>query len=92
VDLKLRPRSQLIRQDRLRPSPQPSRDVTAVDGEVVSVGVEAADDDVNVEVVRVPVIDRAPDQLPTEVSLHLAHEAAGKASQVDLDAIVRMTR
>ncbi len=55
-------------------------------GTVERAGVEAADDDVNVGVVRVPVVYRAPDQLPTEVGTPSEFSKSSPITACDLQA------
>ena len=66
----------------LRPRPHALADVVPRDHEILPVVGAAAQDDVDVRVVRVPVIDPDPVELGAEVFLGLAHQVAREALQV----------
>src|SRR5690606_2512275 len=59
-----------------------ARDVVLRDDEVFAGVVLAAQDDVGVRVVGVPVIDRDPLQARAQVGFHAVHQVAGVAPQV----------
>jgi hypothetical protein len=59
-----------------------SADVIAADHEILLVISPASDQDVDVRIVRVPVIDGDPVKFCAEVALCIVHELAGKGSKI----------
>jgi hypothetical protein len=88
LDVDLGARAELIGEDGLGATPRSLRQVTAVDGDVVTVFVDPADDHMDVRVVGVPVIDGAPHQSATEVRLHLSHQPASERGQIHFRSVL----
>ena len=82
TDVTIGARTELLRDKILRPRPHAFADVVPRDDEVLRVVGTAAQNDVDVRVVGVPVIDPDPVELGAEVLLDLTHEIAREALQV----------
>lgn len=65
-----------------RPLAHPARDVVLRDDQILAGVVLAAQHDVGVRVVGVPVIDRHPVQSRAQVGLHPLHQVPGVGTQV----------
>ena len=72
ADVEVGARPKLLRNEILRPRPHALADIVTRDHEVLPVIGAAAQDDVDVRVVGVPVIDADPVELGSEVLLDLA--------------------
>ena len=82
ADFEIAAQAEVLRHEILRACSHPLLDVVAGDHEVLPVVRAAAQDDVDVRVVGVPVIDADPIELRAEVLFHLAHEIAGEVPQI----------
>ncbi len=82
ADVEIGARPELLRDEILRPRPHALADVVPRDDEVLPVVGAAAQDDVDVRVVGVPVIDADPVELGAEVFLDLAHEVAREPLEI----------
>ena len=65
-EFEFQPRSELARESFLSPPAHAPTDVPTVNSQVASVPVDTADDDMNVWVISVVVVDRSPDESPSE--------------------------
>ena len=81
-DLLIRAWAQLLRHEILCASTHAFLDVVARDDEILAVVGAAAQDDVDVGIVGVPMINAHPVQLGAEVLLHLVHQVAGEDLEV----------
>src|SRR5262245_14305293 len=89
-DLLFRARAEFARQQPLGPRPHPFPDVVARNDEVLTVIGAAADDDVDMRVLGVPVVNRYPLEPAPEVTLRLRHQVPGKDLEVgQLRRVVR---
>ena len=61
-------------------------DVVAADDEILAVIGAPADQDMDMRIVGVPVIDRDPVELHSEVALGIRHQLAGEGAQVAISA------
>ena len=77
TDLMFGPRPKLDRRQFLRPGPEAPADVFAMDYEVASALLLAAEDQMDMRVVGVPVVDRDPLEPSSEVPLHLPDQVPG---------------
>ena len=73
---------QLLRHQVLGAGAHALLDVVARDDEVLAVVGDAADDDVDVRMLCVPVIDGDPFELGPQILLHLTDQLAGEALEV----------
>src|SRR5262249_1695764 len=68
----------------------PFADVIPGDYEVTTIISTAANDDVNVGMLRVPMVDRDPVELGPEVTLGMRHQVSGKCLEIrQLSGIIR---
>ena len=89
-DLLFRARAELARHQPFGPRPHSFPDVIARNDEVLTVIGAAADDDVDMRVLGVPVVNRHPVQLGPEVALRLRHQVPGQGFEVgQLGRVVR---
>ena len=82
VNVEIRPRPQFLRDEVGGAGAYSCLDVVARDHEVLPVIGTAAQDDVDVRVVGIPVIDGGPIELRAEILLHLVHQIAGEGFEV----------
>jgi hypothetical protein len=82
TDVEIAAQPQLLRHQVLGPGTHPLLDVVARNDEVLAVVGDAAHDDVDVGMLRIPVIDSDPIELGAEILLHLADQLAGEALEV----------
>src|SRR5262245_13579296 len=81
ADLQVGPWTEFLRNEILRPATHAMTDIVPRNNEVLSVIGATAQNDVNVRIIRVPVVDPNPVELGAEVLFHLAHEVARKTPQ-----------
>jgi hypothetical protein len=81
ADIEIAAQSQLLCDQVLGAGAHPLLDVVAGDDEVLAAVGDTAHDDVDMRVLRVPVIDGDPVELSAEILLHLADQLAGEALQ-----------
>ena len=82
LDVAIGARPQLLRDEILGAGAHAFLDVVARYDQVLAIVGDAAHDDVDVRVLRVPVIDGDPIELGAEILLHLADQLAGEALEV----------
>jgi hypothetical protein len=75
-------RSKLKGHALLGPRSEPAADVIAADDEVLAVIRASADQNMNVGIVRIPVIDGNPVQPGAEIALGIRHQLTGKGAQI----------
>jgi hypothetical protein len=82
MNLALGSRAEFKRDPLRRPLPKPFADIVSADDKVPSVIRSTSHEDMDVRVVRIPVIDRNPFQLRPEVALGVVHEFTGEGAKV----------
>jgi hypothetical protein len=82
ANLMLRLRAEFDRDQFLGARAQTSADVVAGDYEVGALFVDAADEEMDMGVIRVPVIDGYPIEPRAEIGLHLFGKVAGESPEV----------
>src|SRR5215207_7077417 len=90
LDVALAARSELERDALGRPIPKPAADVVPADDEILAIFGTAADQDMNMRIVSVPVVDRDPVQFGSEIPRDVGHQFTGKGAEVaELGGILR---
>ncbi|CDX39672.1 conserved hypothetical protein [Mesorhizobium plurifarium] len=89
-DVKISARSQLLRDQVASAVADSFLDVVARDDQVLAVLAHAANDEVNMGMLRVPVVDRHPVEPCAKVLFHLQGKVSGERSQIrHVEGIVR---
>src|SRR5215207_7222973 len=90
LDVALAARSELERDALGRPIPKPAADVVPADDEILAIFGTAADQDMNMRIVSVPVIDRDPVQLGSEIARDVGHQLAREGTEIaELGGVLR---
>jgi len=82
MDLDITSRPELERDQMRRSGAQPMGDIVTSNHEIAAIIAVPPYDDVNVRVVRVPLIHADPIELGAEIPLGLRHQVARKCSQI----------